>query len=139
MSCPEYRLWLLGERSRMSCLQGMGLRLSRSSSTGNSRSSDGMMSRISGVLVSFLLLLGALRAEAAKPNIVVILTDDLGWIDTGVYGSQYYETPNIDRLAERGMRFTNAYSASPYCSPTRAAIMTGQDPGRLHLTAPSCH
>ena len=98
-----------------------------------------MMSRISGVLVSFLLLLGALRAEAAKPNIVVILTDDLGWIDTGVYGSQYYETPNIDRLAERGMRFTNAYSASPYCSPTRAAIMTGQDPGRLHLTAPSCH
>ncbi len=65
------------------------------------------------------------------PNIVFILADDLGWADTGVYGSTFHRTPNIDRLASRGMRFQNAYAASPLCSPTRASIMTGQYPGRI--------
>ena len=63
-----------------------------------------------------------------------ILADDLGWHQLGSYGSTFYETPNIDRLAKRGMKFTNAYAASPVCSPTRASIMTGKYPARLHLT-----
>ena len=78
----------------------------------------------------------ALRSAAPKPlNIVFILADDLGWRDTGCNGSRFYETPNIDRLARQGMRFTAAYSGSPVCSPTRAAIMTGKYPARLHLTS----
>ena len=62
------------------------------------------------------------------------LIDDLGWADVGCYGSKFYETPNIDRLASQGMRFTDAYAACPVCSPTRASIMTGKYPARLHLT-----
>jgi len=73
-------------------------------------------------------------APAAKPNIIFILVDDLGWADVGCFGSQYYETPNIDRLATQGMRFTDAYAARAVCSPTRASIMTGRYPARLHLT-----
>jgi len=69
-----------------------------------------------------------------KPNFVFILVDDLGWIDTGCYGSKYYETPNIDRLAAEGMRFTDAYAACAVCSPTRAAVMTGRYPARLGVT-----
>ena len=68
------------------------------------------------------------------PNILLILTDDLGWRDLSCYGSAFYETPNIDRLAAQGMRFTDAYAAAPVCSPTRAAILTGKTPARLHLT-----
>ena len=73
-------------------------------------------------------------AAAAKPNFVFILVDDLGWADVGCFGSKFYETPNIDRLAAQGMRFTDAYAACPVCSPTRASIMTGKYPARLHLT-----
>ncbi len=74
-------------------------------------------------------------AEAArKPNFVFILMDDMGWADLGCYGSTYHETPNIDKLAGQGMRFTNAYAACPVCSPTRASIMTGKYPARLKLT-----
>jgi len=69
-----------------------------------------------------------------KPNFLFILADDLGWSQLGCYGSGFYETPNIDRLAEEGMRFTDAYAACPVCSPTRASIMTGKYPARLHLT-----
>ena len=69
-----------------------------------------------------------------KPNIVFILSDDHGWTQLGCYGSNYYETPNIDRLAKQGMRFTNAYAACPVCSPTRASILTGKYPARLNLT-----
>ena len=69
-----------------------------------------------------------------RPNIIFILADDLGWHQLGCYGSRFYETPNIDRLATQGMRFTNAYAACPVCSPTRASIMTGKYPARLHLT-----
>jgi arylsulfatase A-like enzyme len=61
-----------------------------------------------------------------RPNIVIILADDLGWTDLGCQGSGYYETPNIDRLAARGMRFTDGYSCGPNCQPTRAALMSGQ-------------
>ncbi len=68
-------------------------------------------------------------------NIVFILIDDLGIKDLGCYGSDYYETPSCDRLAAEGMRFTEAYSAHTVCSPTRAAILTGRYPSRLHLTA----
>jgi len=84
-------------------------------------------------------LAGALRpAQAApppqKPNFVFFLIDDMGWRDLACYGSTFYETPNIDRLAAQGMRFTSAYAACPVCSPTRASIMTGKYPARLHLT-----
>jgi arylsulfatase A-like enzyme len=69
-----------------------------------------------------------------KPNIVFILTDDLGWRDLGIYGSSFYETPNIDRLASQGMRFMDAYASSPICSPSRSSIMTGQYPVRTGIT-----
>jgi arylsulfatase A-like enzyme len=69
-----------------------------------------------------------------KPNIIMILLDDLGWRDLGCCGSTFYETPNLDRLAREGMRFTNAYAACPVCSPSRASIMTGKYPVRLGLT-----
>ena len=72
--------------------------------------------------------------KAAPPNIVFLLVDDLGWNDVGCYGSTFYETPNIDRLAKEGMRFTNAYAACPVCSPTRASILTGKYPARLNIT-----
>jgi arylsulfatase A len=68
------------------------------------------------------------------PNVVLVLVDDLGWADLGCYGSTYYETPNLDRLASQGMRFTNAYAACAVCSPTRAAVMTGRYPARLGVT-----
>ncbi|MBN1362100.1 MAG: sulfatase [Sedimentisphaerales bacterium] len=73
-------------------------------------------------------------SAARKPNFVFILVDDMGWRDAGCFGSTFYETPHIDRLAREGMRFTDAYAACPVCSPTRASIMTGEYPARLHLT-----
>ena len=76
----------------------------------------------------------AMAADAPGMNVVLILVDDLGWRDLGCYGSDYYKTPNIDRLANEGMRFTNGYAACNVCSPTRAAIMTGKYPARLLLT-----
>ena len=69
-----------------------------------------------------------------RPNIVFVLADDLGINDLGVYGRKEHRTPNLDRLAAEGLRFTTAYVASPICSPSRAAIMTGRFPARLHLT-----
>ena len=84
--------------------------------------------------VAGLCAAGAPAEPAARPNIVFILVDDLGWADVGCFGSKYYETPNIDRLAAQGMRFTDAYAACAVCSPTRASIMTGKYPARLRLT-----
>ncbi len=87
--------------------------------------------------VTRLVLLASLAASllaAAPPNVVFFLADDLGWRDLGCYGSQFYETPNIDRLARSGSRFTQAYAACPVCSPTRASIMTGKYPVRLRVT-----
>ena len=75
-----------------------------------------------------------IEANNKKPNIVFILADDLGIHQIGAYGSTYYETPNIDQLARDGMSFSNAYAAAPVCSPTRASILTGKYPARLHLT-----
>lgn len=69
-----------------------------------------------------------------KLNVIFLLIDDLGWTDVGCFGSDLYETPNIDRLAREGMRFTNGYSACTVCSPTRSAVMTGKYPARLHIT-----
>jgi arylsulfatase A len=88
---------------------------------------------------SLLAGAAASRAFAAQParrpkNFVFILMDDLGWADLSCYGSQYYETPNLDRLASEGVRFTEAYAAAPVCSPTRASIMTGKYPAHLGLT-----
>src|SRR5438105_10249634 len=81
----------------------------------------------------------ALGADAARtasrpPNILFILADDLGWADLGCYGSTFYETPNLDRLAREGTRFTQAYAACPVCSPTRASIYTGKYPVRVGVT-----
>ncbi|MDP4681199.1 MAG: sulfatase-like hydrolase/transferase, partial [Cyclobacteriaceae bacterium] len=69
-----------------------------------------------------------------QPNFVFILVDDLGWKDLGCYGSEFYETPHIDRLASKSMLFTDAYASCPVCSPTRASIMTGKYPSRLNIT-----
>lgn len=68
------------------------------------------------------------------PNVIVILVDDLGWKDLSCQGSTFHHTPHIDRLAASGVRFTQAYAAGPVCSPTRAALLAGQSPARLHVT-----
>lgn len=90
-------------------------------------------------LLAFLLTLCS-SLPAAQPNVIVILADDLGWSDTSLYGNtSYYQTPNVARLGKRGMTFTRAYSASPLCSPTRSALLTGQSPARTGITVPNCH
>jgi arylsulfatase A-like enzyme len=71
------------------------------------------------------------RTRPQRPNLIFILADDLGWGDLGCFGSLHIHTPNLDRLAAGGVRFTHAYSASPWCSPTRISLYTGRDPGRL--------
>jgi len=73
--------------------------------------------------------------ENKQPNFIFILVDDMGWSDSSTFGSRFYDTPNLTRMANEGMRFTNAYAASPVCSPTRASILTGRYPGRLRLTS----
>ncbi len=97
---------------------------------------------------NFLTILGSTAAAAAAlpqplaskkktrprhPNIIFFVVDDMGWMDSSVYGSKFYETPYIDRLAKEGMLFTDAYSASPNGSPTRAALLTGKWPARFHV------
>jgi arylsulfatase A-like enzyme len=89
--------------------------------------------------VSFFFLLTLLASPRVarasdKPNVVLILADDLGWTDLACFGSDFYETPHIDRLAREGMKFTQSYSACTVCSPTRAALLTGKYPARLHVT-----
>jgi arylsulfatase A-like enzyme len=83
-----------------------------------------------------VLVLGVFCAPllAARPNVVFILADDLGQRDLGCYGSTFYETPHLDRMAKDGARFTDAYAACPVCSPTRASLMTGQWPQRTGIT-----
>lgn len=88
---------------------------------------------LAGIFASSALLMAA-PASRENPNVVLILADDLGWSDLGVAGSDLYKTPHIDGLARDGMSFTNAYSASAVCSPTRAALLTGMYPARLHIT-----
>lgn len=91
---------------------------------------------VSGLVASALVAFSPLpimAAQVAKPNIVFLLADDLGWADLGCYGADLHETPHIDRLASEGLRFTQAYAMS-VCTPTRAAILTGKHAARLHMT-----
>src|SRR6476659_3508863 len=96
---------------------------------------------MSRLLITLLVLLAPVpQLFARQPNVVIILADDLGWSDTTLYGTtKYYQTPNVERLAKRGMTFTRAYSASPLCSPTRSALLTGLSPARTGITTPNCH
>lgn len=89
---------------------------------------------VAAIVCLFCSLLCSSLPSAEQPNIVLILSDDQGWHQAGCYGSDFYETPNIDRLASAGMRFTDAYAACHVCSPTRASLMTGKYPARLHVT-----
>jgi arylsulfatase A-like enzyme len=98
------------------------------------------MRSLTGLIILTALAVSPLvAAEAARPNVVLFLVDDMGWTDCGAYGSRYYETPHIDALAKRGVRFTDAYSANPLCSPTRASILTGKYPARLGITSAVGH
>lgn len=84
--------------------------------------------------ISSMFLSSCTEEQHKKPNFLILLIDDLGAMDVGCYGQKIIETPNIDRLADDGMRWTNAYSSCPVCSPTRAALLTGKSPARLHFT-----
>lgn len=75
-----------------------------------------------------------MTATNRRPNVVLIVADDLGWSDLGCYGSSFYETPHLDRLAAEGVRFTDAYAAAPVCSPTRASLLSGKYPARVGVT-----
>ena len=90
------------------------------------------MHRLALSLLITLLAFPVFAAE--KPNVVLIVMDDLGQRDLGCYGSTYYKTPHIDALAKQGVRFTEAYAACPVCSPTRASILTGKYPQRVNIT-----
>lgn len=85
-------------------------------------------------ILTALAFAGPLAAAPKPPNVVFILADDLGAFDLGCYGRKDHRTPNLDKLAADGARFTRAYAAASICSPTRASILTGQSPARLHLT-----
>ena len=90
--------------------------------------------KFAAVLAVAVSFLWATNSVGRPPNIVVFLVDDLGATDIGCFGSTFYETPNVDRLARDGMRFTASYSACPVCSPTRASMMTGRYPQRAGIT-----
>lgn len=88
------------------------------------------------ILLALSLALTACSDRVVNPalSVILIVIDDMGWTDAGIFGSSFYETPAIDRLAAEGVRFTQFYTASPVCSPTRASLMTGKHPARLDLT-----
>lgn len=88
------------------------------------------------LLISFLIgsSFGGFAQEKQKLNVILIHVDDLGATDLGVFGSDFYETPNLDQLAKEGMRFTQSYAAASICSPSRAALMTGKYPARVGIT-----
>ena len=100
------------------------------------------------VFITFILWANLAWGDDS-PNILLIFADDLGWSDLGCYGSQRFQTPNVDRLASQGMRFTQAYAAAPICSASRASLLTGNStarnrfefvvknaPGRQNVRAP---
>jgi len=92
------------------------------------------------LIILSLLAATTLVAQEKKTNLLFILADDLGWSDVSPNGhTTFYKTPNLERLAKRGMLFSQAYSASPLCSPTRASILTGLSPARTGITSPVCH
>lgn len=95
--------------------------------------------KIALLLACIPLCMMSTTSAADKPNVLLIMADDLGWRDTSCYGSTFYRTPNIDRLAASGMRFTNGYSAHPACSPTRSSVLTGQYPMRTGFTSAAGH
>ena len=100
---------------------------------GKQKSDVGRREFVAGALAGALLAKDAKTATAApkpRPNVIFILADDLGWGDLSCYGRPDYRTPNLDRLAQEGLRFTNAYSAAPVCTPTRCAFITGRYPAR---------
>lgn len=90
--------------------------------------------RLIAAAICLILLTIQLHGATARPNIVFFFADDLGWTGLRCFGSDLYETPHLDRLAKDGIKFTDAYSACTVCSPSRAAVMTGKYPARLHLT-----
>ncbi|WP_299665969.1 sulfatase [uncultured Polaribacter sp.] len=91
-------------------------------------------------ILVLLFAIISISSQKKQPNVVFILADDLGWSDVTLYGkTKLYETPNLERLAARGVTYTRAYAASPLCSPTRASILTGQTPARTGVTAPTAH
>ncbi len=90
------------------------------------------------LLLALALACATTHAAERRPNVIVFLVDDMGWMDSGAYGSKYYETPNIDRFATRSMRFTDAY-AQPLCSPTRASLLTGKYSARHGITSATGH
>ena len=87
--------------------------------------------KIRHLFLFFIPFIFSLHAE--KPNIIFVLADDLGWAELGCYGNTFNETPNLDKLAKQGVRFTHAYAAAPVCSPYRAALLTGQHPARVGI------
>ncbi|MBM3860034.1 MAG: sulfatase [Verrucomicrobia bacterium] len=96
------------------------------------------MKPLLALLISSFFLLPSSFAAPQRPNVVLFLVDDMGWMDCGAYGSQYYETPRIDAFAKQAMRFTDAY-AQPLCSPTRASLLTGKYTARHGITSASGH
>lgn len=92
-----------------------------------------MLKKLSILFIS-LLFLSCTKAQKQKPNVVLILVDDMGWTDLGSFGSDLYQSPNIDKLADEGVQFTNSYSSCTVCSPTRASIVTGKYPARINVT-----
>lgn len=93
-----------------------------------------MPANATALLAFSLLGLLSAHAQSSRQNFIVLLVDDWGWTDAGAFGSDLYQTPHIDALAAEGVRFTNAYAACTVCSPTRAAMMTGQYPARTRVT-----
>lgn len=119
------------------------LRISALQHSGNSEGSWSSGVRALGFLLLVLGLVASAPGAERPPNIVLFYVDDLGWKDVGVQGSPIFETPHIDGLAGEGVRFTQAYSACPVCSPSRAALLTGKSPARVgftgHITAIGRH
>ena len=95
-----------------------------------------MLRRVAALLLGLPMLACSAAAPGSSPNIVIVLVDDVGWGQLGYNGDTYHQTPNIDRLAAEGLVMSNAYAASPLCSPSRASLLTGRHPARLHLTLP---
>jgi len=94
------------------------------------------MRKVCVLIAQLLLGIGLLTASAAtRPNIIFVLTDDFGWGDLGSYGGNFVPTPNMDRMADEGLRFSQFYVASPICSPSRVGCLTGMFPGRWQITS----